>query len=776
MVFPHQNHQKIRRSDYLLRHFAKLCDEGRLDFVSVGAFFDAFKEGTLKDLPNLGMSPTTTPSRSPPDDDHVTLVSHQEVERDENPEEGGEEVEEARPDVCRHCGAVVEILSALAENSNALLNHPPQPPRVLAHLMPISHYRNFNFRSSDRSRLIDVPDAYSDAKADAVVPEDGERSRVVPRDDPLSLHWRGWVGTFIADNLNWSLRKPWHLEDFPKGYTLVRTSRKNNPSKRDPYLYGYGQKKRFRSPQEFGFHALWLYHRDYHDNYPCECTLCTGRPQELIESIWIGVPGRHRRDGDTPMPEEGGYATRSGLITARPTSWGTIKWAPLKRSLTDRESRFPIETLPNRVYDLTLIRPYREGELVWVAVDPIRPSRDEHAGEEEEIKLWPATVIAPPGRSRLSQTSVARSHVYNVELLGVDQRQVVPYEKVLCWRAYTLPDAIADQILSPTMPIGIVVTPTLLALRGYHPLPPPPRALDDRPPLVPGLGVRPVTEPREIPRTFENALGPLALAQRKADYIQERYCGTNTYSELKENLGDGSGEKVCYQGLWWGAERIWVDDLVRLTCLRGELENALEVAGLEHNLEDSSPEADLRQLFAHVREFTFEQVNRRICFSAELYELASDDNELDTSGVALARYRSLLPISENGLPLAPFGYRFRKLTPPEVLIYLPIILISGRYDRIPTESIPHRELISLNTVTIEKFNNKEFEPEDPIGKRIGVALSLSGLYVEHGSRVGPELLVDSDDGRSKILNDSDIYPKKVMYAHWVEAGRPQVAR
>ncbi|KAG9029510.1 hypothetical protein FRB95_005231 [Tulasnella sp. JGI-2019a] len=625
--------------------------------------------------------------------------------------------------------------------------------------------------------MIVFPDQDSDAEPNVIVPADEERTNIIPLDHRLSLHWRGWVGTFIADNLDWPLLKPWHLKDFPKGYTLVQTFRKNDPTKPDPYLYGYGKKQKFRSPQEFAFHAVWLFHPDYHQNHPCECTLCTHRLQGLITSIWIGVPGQRRRDEDRPMPEQGGYARRLGAVISRATSWGSITWTTPKRSLINGKSRFPLKSMPSRKYDLDLVRPYREGELVWVAIEALTPSDREQTDPEEEIKLWPATVAALPVQSRPPQPSAPSRTQYNIELLGVDHQQIVSFEKILSWRAYTLPDVISEQIQLPRMPSDIQVTPVFSAFKGFRPLPAPPSASDGHATSAPRPGFRSMPKPLDIPRTFENALGPLAVAQGKAEYIQERFYGTNPYSELEENSGHGSSEKICYQGVWWGAERIWVGDLVRLTCLRGDLENELEAAGLQHHLEDSSPNADQRQLFARIQEFSFDQAKNQLCLSAELYELADASDDLDTSEVGLIQHHALPPTTENGLPRPPFGFRFRKLTPPDVLIYLPIQLIAGRYDLIPSESIPHRQLLGiLNTVTLMKFREREFGPDDPVGKRVGDLLALSGICVEQDPPSGPVLLVDPKNGRSGVTRDADIQSKREIYEHWVEGDRPRVVQ
>jgi hypothetical protein len=92
--------------------------------------------------------------------------------------------------------------------------------------------------------------------------------------------------------------KDYQLLDFPEGYTFYM-QRRTPRGTGDGYLLGAG--RRFRSPQEFLFHAAWLMdgmpksrgHNSDHsssqdgdDDHGCICKYCSGQPQkELNEKM-----------------------------------------------------------------------------------------------------------------------------------------------------------------------------------------------------------------------------------------------------------------------------------------------------------------------------------------------------------------------------------------------------------------------------------------------------------------------------------------------------------
>ncbi|KAG9125138.1 hypothetical protein FRC07_008802, partial [Ceratobasidium sp. 392] len=75
-----------------------------------------------------------------------------------------------------------------------------------------------------------------------------------------------------------------------------------------------------------------------------------------------------------------------------------------------------------------------------------------------------------------------------------------------------------------------------------------------------------------------------------------------------------------FQGIWWGAERIWLEELVRLKPPREELDRD----GTLGLLPPSSPDAAMRGLFLHITYIVTNLNEGGISVAGNLYELALD--------------------------------------------------------------------------------------------------------------------------------------------------------
>lgn len=101
----------------------------------------------------------------------------------------------------------------------------------------------------------------------------------------------------------------WILEELPAGYQLwehVKWNEKSTKNKnkhaagyydrQDAYLYGhpYGRKKRYRSPADFFPHLLWLAVDKDGDHRNCSCKICSPDGDELTDEMiksGVQVPG-----------------------------------------------------------------------------------------------------------------------------------------------------------------------------------------------------------------------------------------------------------------------------------------------------------------------------------------------------------------------------------------------------------------------------------------------------------------------------------------------------
>lgn len=115
----------------------------------------------------------------------------------------------------------------------------------------------------------------------------------LPDDHKINKEWRQYVGTFIAERFlgytNTDDTAYW-MSGFPPGYALYchhKTMPEGKQDRHDVYLYGSPEGK-FRSPDEFLMHALWLMEGGSWNE--CKCKYSTGMPQIEINCKY-NLPG-----------------------------------------------------------------------------------------------------------------------------------------------------------------------------------------------------------------------------------------------------------------------------------------------------------------------------------------------------------------------------------------------------------------------------------------------------------------------------------------------------
>ncbi|KIO34125.1 hypothetical protein M407DRAFT_17035 [Tulasnella calospora MUT 4182] len=594
--------------------------------------------------------------------------------------------------------------------------------------------------------------------------DDMSKWHLVSREESKSRRWRGLVGTFIADNLGLDISKAWHVYDWPPGYSLWRKVRVGSGSltpRYDFYLYGFGSKKTFNSPFEFAFHAMWLYDDDFHALGPaaCECNLHTGQKQGVINERWLNKKTATRRK-PRPTPSAGDPAAYPQNTSAGPPDkFRLFSWTSVKNRLPEKKTGRIYAMAAERHADLTCGGYFRPGEVVWVSIPCLIPESREPKSVDEVIEFWPALLkgrhvtkhVEPhtPG----TPFKTTESFRYEVQLLAVGISHTIEENQILSWQAYQLPRVVREQTLKPRMPVE--VSPHLLELENFRPLP---IQLSKRlHNLPPGYDKR-----TEISRTFENALGPLAVALSHAKIISRQYCPEYPYRDSRQ-----FGAPELYQGVWWGPEHIWVDDLVRLVLTRSELVELDLSAGL---LESSSGAGE-RGLFGQIVEIMWDSAKSMACFSARLYELSSEsDMEIvEENAVPPAPSNLSIPADyhsdpQQHLPKPPSSFRFRLITAPERLIYLPLQAIAGRYDPLVCGAEGQRDLLQriLNPRNLSAFKANQLENAETVAalKRV---LGLAGLGPGEWNMVDPGKWVQ---GRLKGVTDAEKEAKQKYYDRW----------
>ncbi|KAJ7823025.1 hypothetical protein B0H13DRAFT_2291322 [Mycena leptocephala] len=534
----------------------------------------------------------------------------------------------------------------------------------------------------------------------------------VTLDESICIKWRVGVGDAISVALKLPGGQPHVLRDFPNGYRMFdhHKGKADNP-RHDIYLFGSDSRARFRSVPEFIPHAIWLM-GDGSD--VCKCKYCSKKPQREITSSM----GNLLRNSHLP---------HHPALRDQNKTYAAVQKTP---NLPQGVRPYPDEEQG------TLPRWFRDGELVWCALQtPIAPPGSD---SQESIRFWPAIIdevklridpkSPPPETSdRFSTPWVAQqSTAYKVQFLAISRSYLLPDSMIIPYPSYIVPNPIlqamvlrpvGDWDLSPDKLVNFDPCPP-------HPVPPPAFAdtltafalalqiastvfsfwcLTDE--WDAKLTLPPVTRPAPPPSSLQSAI---------------EFAGTNNAYVGSISSGPIPGRsqrsppprvvtQTRFQGLWWGGERIWADDLVRLKVPR----NCLAPMGAQHIFApsgpgnkskllaesrgaDSSPYGAIsRGVFMKIETiFIVDGVGQRECrVAGMLYELADSDWEdpnlprnVDSisNGASSAGQSTKLAIPGSSgdffaLPPAPTGFKFRPILAPGYEVVLCLSLVSGRY-------------------------------------------------------------------------------------------------
>ncbi|EUC63379.1 Clr2 domain protein, putative [Rhizoctonia solani AG-3 Rhs1AP] len=104
------------------------------------------------------------------------------------------------------------------------------------------------------------------------------------------------IGTYIAKNVFGYTDTPYFMAGLPAGYSLY--SRETQPQstgriRRDLYLYGPKNIEKFRSPNEFTMHAVWLMGGGPRNPCLCQCIRCGPHSSQIEINRCFGLPGQH---------------------------------------------------------------------------------------------------------------------------------------------------------------------------------------------------------------------------------------------------------------------------------------------------------------------------------------------------------------------------------------------------------------------------------------------------------------------------------------------------
>ncbi|KAG9224089.1 hypothetical protein CCMSSC00406_0010023 [Pleurotus cornucopiae] len=683
----------------------------------------------------------------------------------------------------------------------------------------------------------------------------------VDYDHPICKKWQVEVGRAIALAKEFPTGKDYVLEKWPKNYAMYDHHKgKADTPRHDIYLFG-APGKRFRSVPEFIPHAVWLTKLQEGDrNAQCLCKYCTKRAQKDITYQMADIMPLRKTPTQSPGPSRRPIRDKKPKKPSNLSVFTSVTRAHVGAKVSktpavpDRSSDL---RAINCKTSMKLKRWFRPGELLWCALDPpiLGPNGTDSItfwpGLVEDVKLK-STVLqkptppprdptqAPPssegGESTVQESeddsppwTVQQSTVYVMKLLAVNREHFLRDDQVLPYQAYA-PAAVVDTLQNfPRANLKIEPEDTTK----FDPCPPNQVASfnDAASPYAVALQIAArltaywsltddyeytYTIPPEPNRnTAESLAAAIVRAQSAPNAPQSRpYPNTsapdpqmsqsefNTLSTQVMGAAPPSQTvtQTRYQGVWWGAERIWVDDFVRLKVAR----RCIAPQGAEHIFTPAGPGASLLQklggvgmrdssevdagsrgLFLRLNGLLLVDIPQRNGSGPKkecracgmLYELVDQDwvdpsavqpnvagtsaSAAPTSSQPLPRLSAIAGPSSAGpsfanrpkhplpqdlaslLPSPPDGYRFRQILEDGYEAVMSLTMIGGRY----YPSILHHPLLS-ETVGFALSNALENNGL----LDYSYLWALEGLTPGFNNSVDP---VESKKGREAMLKEAD---------------------
>ncbi|KAG8704132.1 hypothetical protein FRC08_002435 [Ceratobasidium sp. 394] len=429
--------------------------------------------------------------------------------------------------------------------------------------------------------------------------------RPIPDTEEASVVWRRDIGTYVAKELGYPAGKVYWMKGWPSGYGFYDHQKGKLPNPRhDLYLCGSASTVRFRSKNEFLPHALWLM-SDPALKAICSCKYCTKTKSQVEVNQTLGLPGlKHGPESHSRAPTRAKVVAPGLTHADRRAAREKMGRDKAEKNKPVKRVDQPLAALPERIRDLASSgRTFRGLELVWVALkNPIYLN----PGKSVAIDFWPAIILSFSAKNTPSNHkpgdpnyTIECRYVYTVRLLAVNHEIRVYEERLLPQLGYApnpeLLNIVKDS--EPSRPLD----PTFDEYKNFNPLPE----------FNKDLGISPSQY------SFQDAAPAYFLALHIVACLTPMWCATHSFTSDEPK----SDDEEYYQGLWWGAERIWVDDLIRLRPSREELDPG-DTMGL---LPPSSSKALERALLLRITYIVTDPrdpAGMGVCVGGDLYELA----------------------------------------------------------------------------------------------------------------------------------------------------------
>ncbi|KAH9462478.1 hypothetical protein MJO28_002752 [Puccinia striiformis f. sp. tritici] len=557
-----------------------------------------------------------------------------------------------------------------------------------------------------------------------------------PECEALAEKWKKTCGKTVAKLLGLAddgTDEDWRVKDFPKDYKLYRHVK---GQREDLYLFGSEHVLKFRTANEFSPHFHWLctYEPTIANRIYCKCKYCSGVKNQGSVNSSLGISEKNKRfsspvfdhsksvshnkrKAEEEMAKEN-YRKRAST-DGRPAR-GTQKPVQSRKSLPAHvlnsvasggsSGRKQTYTGPyvnkDRDRDLSEIKStFRVAELVWCKLD--KPINGRNEGRPDlEIDYWPAICEE---RMLISQSEVSRvikdqtpqstnkNNNKNKNNNGSNSNKSPPTPS---------PPSLKVQ-QKHQWKVRLLATCDILFKDESELLP----YLNYPPPLnIYKLPIRPQTlkyihDGHESDRptissltTLSEAVTPFALSLQITAHVKKSYTLMDRYDIPLLKRIEARGQNIpiediqvlyedaalsWYQYLWWGAEKIWSGELIRLIVSSNDLPNGLREFTKPSTSSSTSDSSSSRCFFLKITGIYRSNEDKGMV-KGPIFELApleqrtKDSIQQDPEFIESDKLPGIQQVNRY-MPKAPIGFYFRRLTPVGKEHHLVLQHIAGRY-------------------------------------------------------------------------------------------------
>ncbi|KAI8276389.1 hypothetical protein K4K56_001125 [Colletotrichum sp. SAR 10_98] len=407
-------------------------------------------------------------------------------------------------------------------------------------------------------------------------------------DDPRFQEWRIKLGILLKQELNPTEGPSWLL-NFPRGYWLYEKSK-------HLWVSGYPVKsKLFKSPQEFGLHLLWLLSNST-DRMDCRCIHCNVREMPALEELTVTeiprpVPGPTNAQPPSKMrkitPQMPLSRTASPApAAATPPNPKKETPVPVPTPALKKETPVPVPSIPPRAVTVPAPAP----APVQTSVQP--PQVPVQVPAQAQPQPPPQPPAQPPAQALQPrvQTPTQQQQQPIAQAPYQQQTQFPPYPQQphnpgalfrvgeMVWHqmsnGWRLGVVAATGIINPknSKPEALQILPISHYLFGQLPV----QLIEAsaRPFLafsVPSVGIPELQSKAydDVPwQQFLGSLNPEDTHRREVILLDSSKMAAqkigSSYSLFTRLSTTEDGKKTDYQGIFLGAERVELGDVLRI--------------------------------------------------------------------------------------------------------------------------------------------------------------------------------------------------------------------